>query len=137
VAKANGYDADVARIKAEAEEYKTSMAKYQSEAEARAKENEIHSLKLELMPIFTKAFKPDAVKDILNTAISEGIVGRVESGLVCKDGDTVEKWDTGFEKIKQRFSYAVETPPAGNGQGGVNRGSENNGQAKSLTELFA
>lgn len=131
VAKANGYDADIARTKAEAEEHKAQMQKFQAEAEQRTKELDLANLRNEVLPKFTESF--NGSNDILDLAINRGLIAKGEKGLVYKNGDAIEPLETGFEKLKETFKYALKTPPAGDGTGGVNRGNGNNGGERVLT----
>jgi len=137
VAKANGYDADMSKTKGELEEYKAQMQKFQTEVEARSKDLELANLRNEVLPRFTETF--NGSNDILDLAIGRGMIAKGDKGLVYKNGDSLEPLETGFEKIKETFKYALKTPPAGNEQGGVNRGNGNNNGERvvSLAEKIA
>jgi hypothetical protein len=66
------------------------------------------------------------------------MIAKGDKGLVYKNGDSLEPLETGFEKIKETFRYALKTPPAGNEHGGVNRGNGNNGErVLSMAEKIA
>jgi hypothetical protein len=131
VAKANGYDADMTKTKSELEEYKAQMQKFQTEAEARTKDLEIANLRNEVLPRFTENF--NGSNDILDLAIGRGLIAKGDKGIVYKNGDVIEPLETGFEKLKEQFKYALKTPPAGDGQGGVNRGNGNNNGERVLS----
>lgn len=137
IAKAGGYEADIAKVTAEKDEQARLMAKAQGEQDELNKVNARLTLENKAMPYFSDAFESSEM--VLETALNRGIVVMGDGGLSFKNGDNITPFsDGGFENVKQfeMFKPNLKRPSGGDESGGINGNNNNNNGDTSLESLF-
>lgn len=140
LAKAGGYEADLAKVKAEKDETAGLLAKANDAQEEINKANARLTLENKALPYFADAFESSEM--ILETAINRGLLVMGDSGLSFKDGDNITPFSAnGFERIKQyeMFKPNLKLPSGGGEPGGINGNNNNggNGSGETLADMFA
>ena len=129
IAKAEGYDTNEEKLKAKQKEYDELEQRHKKDADAFAARIAESNLRAELLPQFVESFEGSNV--LLDRAISSGMVGRNDSGLFFKDGDSVTPFSAGgFDKLKEHadYSFALKKPSGGDeGAGSGSGNTSNNG----------
>ncbi|MCP4337674.1 MAG: hypothetical protein GY799_02025 [Desulfobulbaceae bacterium] len=137
IAKAGGYETDIAKVTAEKDAQKVIADQASSDYEKINAENARLTLMNKALPHFTDAFESSEM--ILETAMNRGMLVMGESGLSFKNGDDITSFENGgFESIKQceMFKPNLRTPSGGGEGGGINGNNNNNSGDDSLESLF-
>jgi len=137
IAKAGGYDTDIAKVKAEKEAQKEIAQQATSDYEKINAENARLTLMNKAVPFFSDAFESSEM--ILEAAMNRGMLIMGDSGLSFKNGDDITSFENGgFESIKQceMFKPNLRKPSGGGESGGINGNNLNNSGDDSLESLF-
>lgn len=135
IAKAEGFEGNEAKMQEMKSKYSALEEKHKADSENSKKEVDLLNMRLDLMPQLAGVFRGNAIEDVLDSAIGKGFVFRGDTGICIKDGDEVLSFkDGGFEKFKERYSYALDKP-SGGGLSGGSSGSGGGGENKPTTLL--
>jgi len=137
LAKSEGYDTNEEKLKQKQAEFDAFRQKHEQEAEAFTAKLAESNLRAEVLPQFVDAFEGSNV--LLDRAVSNGFVGKNESGLYFKNGDDVTPFSAGgFDKLKEHpdFSFALKKPSGGGEGAGSGAGDTSGNNKKTLAERF-
>ena len=126
--KATEGEAEKSRVAEMQKQYDLSLAEHKANADKMQAYAKTVEMKNQLIPFFSENFLMGS--DILDMALSKGIIAEGEKGLVFKSGDIVKSLaDGGYEELKREFSQVLKTP-AGGGIGGGTNGGNTGGAGK-------
>ncbi len=139
IAKAGGYESDIAKVTAEKDAQKVIADQASSDYEKINAENARLTLVNQTMPSFVSAFKGDSASMCLETAINSGMIVMTDAGVCHSENGVVTPLNGGgMELVKQNsmFKPCINLPSGGGEGGGINGNNNNNSGDDSLESLF-